>query len=129
MAATWDLHVVPDGCLLEEAPVCEEGKDDPKTCCGVNAMLQIIINVSQIVLSLTGSAALLMFVYGGIMFIIAGGAQDKISKAKDILKGSVIGIVIILCSWIIVNTVISALTDGKVTGGKLFGSQDWNKTP
>jgi len=128
-ASTWTLQIVPKGCLLEKAPVCEQGNDNPDTCCGLNAMLQILINVSQIILSLTGSAALLMFMYGGITFIIAGGAQDKISKAKDILKASVIGIAIILCSWIIVNTVISALTDGTVSGGKLFGDQDWNKTP
>lgn len=126
LAAWPPVAIIPKGCL-DKAPTCTSGTDDPKTCCGVNAMLQIFVNIAQLIFALTGSAALLMFAYGGVMFIIAAGSQERVGKAKEILKAAVIGLVIIFGSWLIINFTISALTQGTVTGGKLFGSQDWFK--
>ena len=58
--------------------------------------------------------AVLMFVYGGITFIIATGDPGKFSKGKDIIQAAVIGVVIILAAWIVVNTIFL-----------LIGVADW----
>jgi len=58
--------------------------------------------------------AVLMFVYGGITFIIATGDPGKFSKGKDIIQAAVIGLVIIFAAWIIVNTIFL-----------LIGVADW----
>jgi len=93
------------------------------TPCGLNQMLQTVINVSQLIFAFTGSAALLMFTYGGILFIIAAGSQERVQKAKQTLSAAVIGIAIILGAWMIINFTIIALTGcGINSKAKLFTS-------
>lgn len=124
LAAWPPITIIPAECTAS----CTPGQEcAPIAKCGLNGILQTIINIAQLIFALTGSAALLMFAYGGVMFILAAGNQERVSKAKEILKAAVIGLVIIFGSWLIINFVVSALTGGAVTGGKLFGSQDWFK--
>lgn len=78
--------------------------------CGFEQIVQMIVNFSKLILGVVGSLALLMFVYGGIMFIISQGNEEKITSAKNILKNAAIGIIIVFTAWIIVNFVIMALT-------------------
>jgi hypothetical protein len=54
--------------------------------------------------------AVLMIVVGGVMFLTAGGDSGRIGGAKKILTATVIGLVIILAAWLIVDTVITFLT-------------------
>lgn len=108
------------------------GSHEPQSVqqCNLEDIFQFIINISFIIVGLTGSAALLMFTYGGVLFILASGEADKINKAKEVLKAAVIGIAIILLSWIIVNTVIAALTEGRVGGQAfIFGDRPFNQQP
>ncbi len=123
--------IIPGACL-DSAIDCKPDGTTPEgfnkcTTCGLNEIFKTIVNISQLILALTGSAALLMFAYGGTMFIIAAGNQERISKAKEILKAAVIGIIIIFSAWSIVNFTILALTDGEIgTVPKLFGKY-WNQ--
>jgi heme/copper-type cytochrome/quinol oxidase subunit 4 len=54
--------------------------------------------------------AALMFVVGGVMFLTAGGNPGRIGTAKKIVTAVVMGIVIILVAWLIVDTVITFIT-------------------
>ncbi len=74
----------------------------------LNDFLRIGINVSQWILGIVGSLSLLMFIYGGLMFLISSGSTDKITKAKGILKNAIIGLVIVFASYLIIKAVFSA---------------------
>ena len=114
-------HIVP--------PECRSNPDfvGPQKECDLNSLIQVGYNIAKIIFALTGSAALLMFIYGGAMFVIAAGSQERISKAKEIIKASVIGLLIIFSAWIIVNFVVLALTGGNIGGiGTIFG-KNWNE--
>lgn len=69
----------------------------------LNCALQAFANVANIILGLTGSAALLMFVYGGFLMLTSGGASEQIQKGKDALRNAVIGIVIILTAGTLIR--------------------------
>jgi hypothetical protein len=56
------------------------------------------------------------FIAGGIMYMLAGANPGTESKAKDVLKGAVIGVAIVLCSFIIINTVVSFFGIAKIGG-------------
>lgn len=71
-------------------------------------LLQVGLNVSNIILGVVGSLALLMFVYGGVMMLISAGNSEKVSKAKNIIFGAIIGLVIVFTSYIIIQFVMSA---------------------
>lgn len=55
------------------------------------------------VVGIVGALALLMFVYGGIMWMTSGGSEERVKSAKNILKNSVIGLLLIFFSYTIVT--------------------------
>ncbi len=82
-------------------------KSNLNTTAGV---FDIIGNTINILLGLLGLIALLLTLYSGFQWMTAGGDTKKIDSAKARLKNAVIGMVIILTSFIISNFVISLIT-------------------
>lgn len=73
---------------------------------------QIIGSAIKVFLGIVGSVALVMFFYGGYLWLISGGSSDKIKKGKETLVWATIGLIVIFGSGILVRTVINALQAG-----------------
>lgn len=69
--------------------------------------------IARFIFGIIGGVALLMFIYGGISFIISSGNAEKVTAAKGVLVNAVIGIVIIFAAWEIVHIVIGLLAGVK----------------
>ncbi len=65
--------------------------------------LQTFGNIAMLILGITGSIALLMFVYGGFLMITSAGKAEQVSKGKTVLTNAVIGIIIIMTSGMMVQ--------------------------
>jgi hypothetical protein len=78
---------------------CATGSDLPQLDC----VLLTLGNIAQIILALTGSLALLMFVYGGFTMLTSGGSSDKVNQGKKILLSAVTGIVIVLLAGYLIR--------------------------
>ncbi len=61
--------------------------------------LYIIINVVQFLLSVVGLWALLNFIYAGFLYMTSGGNDKQITKAKTVMVGTLIGVVLLFFSW------------------------------
>jgi len=70
----------------------------------------IIGNIIKAVLGLVGVLALVMFIYGGILWMTSGGSEEQVKKAKDTLVSAIFGLAIIFFSYALSNFVITALT-------------------
>jgi hypothetical protein len=57
-----------------------------------------------------GAVALLMFVYGGLLWLTSGGAADKVNKGKEVMVWAVIGLVVIFSSYGLVKFVFGAFS-------------------
>ena len=68
-----------------------------------NTPQQLIGKVISAVMALVGSLALLMFVYGGLLWMTSAGSADKVSKGKNILMWSAIGLIVIFSSYALVK--------------------------
>lgn len=68
-------------------------------------IMTIVINISGWILGIVGSLALLMFVYGGFMFLISAGSSDKIGQAQKIIVAAVVGLIIVFASYMIIRFV------------------------
>ncbi len=77
-----------------------------------------VINVALSFLAVIG---LVLCLYAGFLWMTAAGNDDQITKAKDILKATVIGLVLIFLAEAINLTVIYWLNDA--TGGGLDFSE------
>jgi hypothetical protein len=69
----------------------------------------IIGRVIRAVLSIIGAIALLIFVYGGFVWMTAAGNEAKVAQGKNILLWATIAIIIIFLSWILVAFMFQAL--------------------
>jgi len=86
--------------------------DDYKGNCGnyeVIDFISLAVNASQWILGMVGALSLIMFIYGGFTFLISAGSSENITKAKNILTASVIGLIIVFSSWLIIKFVIGTM--------------------
>ena len=82
------------------------------TYCGnyeLNDFVSLAINVSKWILGIVGSLSLVMFVYGGFMFLISAGGSEKIGQAKKIIVAAVIGLIIVFTSYLIIQFVLGSM--------------------
>jgi len=84
----------------------------------IRVMIARIINIA---LGLLGIVALLLILYGGFLWMTAGGNEENVDKAKKVLINAVIGLAIILTSFaisqFILNALVQATTEGGTGGG------------
>ncbi len=82
----------------------------------------IIGRIIQIALSFLGAIALVLIMYAGFLWMTSSGDEEKITRAKQILKNAVIGLIIILSSWAITTFLLSRLLAAIGGGAGDFGS-------
>jgi hypothetical protein len=78
----------------------------------------IVGRIIQIILSFLGVIAVVIIMYAGFLWMTSNGEEEKVSRAKNILKNAVIGLIIILSSWGIATFILSRL--GAATGSGQF---------
>lgn len=67
------------------------------------------INASRIILGLVGSLALIMFIYGGVLFLISAGSSESVDKAKKVITAAVVGLLIVFTSFLIIKFVLKSM--------------------
>jgi len=77
--------------------------------CEVDDFLRLALQLIQFMLGITGSLALLFFVYGGFTMLISAGNTEKVQHGKDIVTAAAIGVLVVLASWMIINFTYTAL--------------------
>ena len=53
--------------------------------------------------------AIILIMAGGFLLMTAGGDPTRLGKAKSVLTAVVIGLIIIYASWLLLNTLFSAI--------------------
>ena len=83
---------------------CPSGTDQTKK---VNDIITQIINIFSVIV---GIIAVIMIVYAGFKYITSGGAQEKVTSAKNTILYAIIGLVIVALAQIIVKFVLNKAT-------------------
>jgi Type IV secretion system pilin len=73
----------------------------------------ILGNVITAFLGLLGVIFLVLMLYGGYMWLIARGNEEKVNTAKDTIKNSIIGLIIVVASYAISYYVLTAVFPSK----------------
>jgi hypothetical protein len=83
--------------LNKLAPVtCVEGSD-----CSIPWLGQYIAGIYNYALAIVGIIAALVLMGGGLLWLVSGGDASRISQAKELIIGSITGLVIMSASYII----------------------------
>jgi Type IV secretion system pilin len=78
--------------------------------CDFNSFLTLINNlINFMITTLFIPIVVLLFMYAGFKYITAQGNPAKRANLKKMVGNIVIGMILVLCSWLIVKTVLSVL--------------------
>lgn len=88
------------------------------------SLSQTIGEVIKGVLSFAGVIFLLLMVYSGYLWMTARGNDTQIDKAQDIIRSSIIGLIIVIGSYGITNFVVNAIINRTTSGGAPSSSQN-----
>ncbi|MBP9771098.1 hypothetical protein KBC97_02960 [Candidatus Gracilibacteria bacterium] len=77
---------------------------------GQTSLRSLILTIVDYFLGFLGLLAVIMVVYGGVTYVSSAGNDEAVGKAKKIIMYALIGIVIILLSFVVVKAVLGAGT-------------------
>lgn len=79
----------------------------------------IIARLIHIALGFVGIILLLMILSSGFSFMVSGGDEEKTTSAKRALFNAIIGVIIVLSAYSIVNFVLNGLTIATTGTGEI----------
>ena len=77
---------------------------------GEGSIRRLALRIVNFFLGFLGILAVIMVIYGGVTYVTAAGNDESIGNAKNIIMYALIGIIVILLSFAIVNTILGAGT-------------------
>ena len=91
-------------------------------------------NIVTFLIQIASFIAVLVFAYGGFLMVTAAGNTGQVSKAKEMFTDALVGILIVLSGWLVIDTVMKwafqGLTEGE-EGSELYeatkGFGPWNQ--
>tara|TARA_B100000745_G_scaffold74148_2_gene44704 strand:+ start:2067 stop:2999 length:933 start_codon:yes stop_codon:yes gene_type:complete len=100
------MVMLPNVSLAQQ--IVPEACDDPATC-GTCEFVDLINNLIQFILWFATIAATIMILYGGFRLVTSQGSVEALKKAKSIITNVVIGYVLALAAFLIINTLLSII--------------------
>lgn len=74
---------------------------------GTRTVTGTIRSVGNILVFLTGAISVLMIIIGGVRYALSGGDQGTITSAKNTILYAIVGVIISIAAYAIVNFVLS----------------------
>lgn len=95
---------------------CGPGKGGINESCNFCHLLTLGQNIINYAMMIVFPLSAVMIVVGGGYILTAGASESNVAKGKEILTAAVVGLLIALCSWLIIDIIIRA------TGSTFFGT-------
>lgn len=91
---------------VQEGAAAARADGMPAELVGINGVFTQITNT---VLYIVGVISVIMLVYGGLRYILSGGDSKKITDAKNTILYAIIGLIIAILAYAIVNFVLNTI--------------------
>lgn len=112
LAVTNPTFAVDGG--AEGGAASARGVDQPIDLFGAGGTFSTITNV---LLFIIGAIAVIMIVIGGMRYVLSGGDSNQITAAKNTILYAIVGIIVAILAYAVVNFVLSSLIPGSSGGG------------
>ena len=83
-----------------------QGDDVPKDLAG-----DVFKNIVNILLFIIGAVSVIMLIYGGIRYTTSGGNANSVTAAKNTIMYSIIGLVVAILAFAVVQFVVNQVMD------------------
>jgi glucose uptake protein GlcU len=74
----------------------------------------VFTTLSNVMLFVVGALSVIMIIIGGFRYVVSGGDSANITTAKNTILYAVIGLVISMLAYAIINFVITSFTVGGI---------------
>jgi hypothetical protein len=93
-------------------PTCVFEDSVEGDCRDVSVFIKLAIDVATVLLSIIGSLALGVFIYGGFTLIISEGSPEKVKKGTGAMVSAVIGLAVVFGAFLLVKILGDAIGIG-----------------
>ena len=83
----------------------------------------IFLQITNTILYAVGIIAVVMLIWGGVRYIISGGDGKKVTDAKNTILYAILGLVVALLSYAIVNFVLNVVGTGETSVDQVESSE------
>lgn len=80
------------------------------------SLTELISNAIKIGLTFAGAIAVVFVIIGGFMYITASGNEEQAEKGKKTLINAIIGVVIIIMAYVIINVITNLVSSPSGNG-------------
>lgn len=77
---------------------------------GQTTLRGLVLTVINYFLGFLGLLAVIMVIYGGVTYVTSAGNDEAVGKAKKIIMYALIGLIVILLSFVLVRAILGAGT-------------------
>jgi hypothetical protein len=89
---------------------CAQGKDQQSDLFGDSGVFKTITNV---LLFIIGAISVIMLIIGGIRYVVSGGDSSAVTSAKNTILYAVVGVIVAILAYALVNFVITSFAAGQ----------------
>ncbi len=100
---------------LQDGANAAQGKDqqgDASSLFGEGGQGGIFRTITNVMLFVIGAISVIMLIVGGIRYVVSGGDSTKVQDAKNTILYAIVGVVVAILAFAVVNFVIQSFTDG-----------------
>ncbi len=95
----------PDGKKADNLEKCDGLKNDANK----SDLMPTINTIINVIIGVVGFVAVIVIILGGVQYTTSAGDPGKVKKAKDTIMYGIIGLVVALLAFAIVNFVLSSI--------------------
>ncbi|MCL1839671.1 pilin [Candidatus Saccharibacteria bacterium] len=106
VATLWAGRVMAAGNPAQEGAETAKPDGVPTELIGPDGVFTEITNT---ILFVVGIISIVMLIWGGLRYILSGGDSKKVTDAKNTILYAIIGLIVALLAYAIVNFVINAI--------------------
>lgn len=77
---------------------------------GETSLRGLVLTIVNYFLGFLGLLAVIMIIYGGVSYVTSAGNDEAVGKAKKVIMYALIGIIVILLSFVLVRAVLGGGT-------------------
>ena len=75
---------------------------------GATSIRELVLRMVDYFLTFLGILAVIMIIYGGVRYVASAGNDEAVGTAKKVILYAVVGLIIVLLSFVIVDATIGA---------------------
>ncbi len=88
------------------------------------SLFSVVGTFTKYLMYTTSTLAFVVIVVAGGMIILGSANEEMVTKAKGIIKKALIGLIIVVCCYAIVNTIIKLVGSDKGSGSESNSSSE-----